>query len=68
MAKASSIIVGQHPRLGAMFAAVDPSATYVQSRVQDMRFASLLTPFKDEAAAEAALVEAGAVIVQEGAK
>lgn len=60
MAKSSSLIAGRHPTLGVLYAAVDPEARYVQPKVSELRFAALLTPFRSEAEAEAALIEAGA--------
>lgn len=58
----TSIITGEHPALGTLHAAVDPAAAYVQGKVSELRFACLLSPFKTEADAEAALVAAGAVL------
>ena len=63
MAKSSSIIAGKHPDAGDLFAAVDPSARYCESRVAGMRFAALLTPFRSEADALAALKAAGAAVL-----
>jgi hypothetical protein len=58
----TSIISGKHNALGTLFAAVDPSARYVQPKVAELRFAALLTPFNTVAEAEAALSEAGASV------
>ncbi len=68
MANQSFIFSGEHPTLGTLYAAVDPSARYVTGRVSELRFAAMLTPFKAVADAEAALAEAGAVLAQGGAK
>jgi hypothetical protein len=54
------IITGAIGGGGQPFAAVDPAATYCQSKVAEMRFAALLTPFKSQAEALAALAAAGA--------
>lgn len=59
---ASSLIVGDHPTLGTLYAAIDSNARYVQPKVAGLRFAAMLTPFKNEAEAEAALLEAGATL------
>ena len=63
MAKSSSIIAGKHPDAGDMCAAVDPAARYCESKVAEMRFAALLTPFRSEADALAALTAAGATVI-----
>ncbi len=64
----SHIIEAAHPQLGPLYAAVDPAATYVQGQVAELRFASLLAPFKTAEDAEAALIAAGANLQQGGAK
>lgn len=68
MASGSPIISGEHPSLGKLYAAVDPSARYISPKVQELRFAALLTPFKTEADAVSALIEAGALVPGGGAK
>ena len=60
MAKSANLIAARHPEVGQLFAAVDPAARYCESKVAKMRFAALLTPFRSEADALAALTAAGA--------
>ena len=67
MTDAVRMIVADHPKRGALFAAVDPAARYVTGGVAEMRFAALLTPFTSVAEAEEALTEAG-VSLPGGAK
>lgn len=62
------IISGEHPIHGTLYAAVDPAARYCSSKVSEMRFAALLTPFKSAAEAKTALIEAGASGPDGGAK
>jgi hypothetical protein len=64
MAKLGNILHGQSSR-GTLYAAVDPTARFVTPAVKEMRFASLLSPFADEAAARAALEAAGASNIRE---
>lgn len=64
----SRVFQGEHRAHGSLFAAVDGAARYVTSKVQGLRFASLLTPFPDETAARSALVDAGASDVWEYAR
>lgn len=68
MSNRFNIITGAHPTLGTLYAAVDPEVTYLQSRVAELRFASLITPFKSIAEAKAALIEAGANVPNGGAE
>ena len=60
MAKTSSIIAGNVSGAGQVFVAVDPAAHHVEAKVGETRFAALLTPFRSEADALAALAAAGA--------
>jgi hypothetical protein len=46
-----------------LYAAVDPAARYCESKVAEMRFAALLTPFRSEADALVALKAAGAAVL-----
>jgi hypothetical protein len=55
-----TMIEADHPQLGRLFAAVDPSVRFVTGRVEGSRFAALLAPFQTAEAARAALAEAGA--------
>ena len=48
---------------GALFACVDPSARYCDSKPSALKFAARLTPYRDEAAAVAALEAAGATLI-----
>lgn len=59
MAKAQ-VIEGKRPDGSKLFASIDPAARYVTSRVAEIRFAALLTPFPALAEAQAALLDAGA--------
>lgn len=63
-----NVISAPHPSGGTLFAAVDPRARYCSSKVSELRFGALLTPFKSEAEAQAALTEAGAHVPQGGAE
>ena len=53
---------------GTLYACVDPGARHVTPKVQELRFAATLTPFPDEAAAQAALKENGATSILGGSK
>lgn len=61
-APVARIIAAHHPELGAMFAAVDPSARFTTPGLRPSRFAAQLAPFRDERDAIAALNSAGATI------
>ena len=54
------IITAEHPKLGTLYAAIDPRAHHVVGRVAGRRFGAFLAPFPDEALAKAALNAAGA--------
>jgi hypothetical protein len=60
MARSANIVAGKVTAGDYLYAAHDSAARYCQSRVAEMRFAALLTPFKSEADAKAALAAAGA--------
>lgn len=61
MAKADKYIVGTHPTLGTLWAAIDEGAHHLEGRVAERRFPAFLAPFRSRQEAEAALVKAGAV-------
>jgi hypothetical protein len=61
------VLSGEHPERGRLHAAVDSGAAYVQGSVCELKFASLLSPYKSIADAEAALVAAGAVLPERSA-
>jgi hypothetical protein len=56
----ATMLQGERPAGGTLFAAVDPSAHHVEGKTGDSRFAALLTPFRSEAEAKGALAAAGA--------
>jgi hypothetical protein len=68
MSERTHLIEADHPALGKLFAAVDPTAAYIQPQVTELRFAALLAPFKTVEDAETALVAAGAELLTGGAK
>lgn len=68
MSERANIIKAEHPTLSMLYAAYDQNARYVTAKVQDLRFTALLTPYRDRAEAEAALIEAGAIVPEGGAK
>jgi hypothetical protein len=55
-----AFLIGQHPRRGALWAAIDPQARFTKAEVADRRFSAYLAPFTSEEAARAALGAAGA--------
>jgi hypothetical protein len=55
-----AFLIGQHPRRGALWAAIDPQVRFTKAEVADRRFSAYLAPFPSEAAARAALAAAGA--------
>jgi hypothetical protein len=63
MAKTSSILAGTCPGVRTLFGAVDPAAHHVEAKVGETRFAALLSPFRSEADALAALKAAGATVI-----
>lgn len=57
-------LVGQHPDRGALWAAVEPNVRFAKAEVSDRRWGAYLTPFKSEVDARAALVAAGARVIE----
>jgi hypothetical protein len=51
---------------GKLIAAVDPSARHVEGKPAALKFAALLTPFRDPETARAALEAAGATLPNGG--
>ncbi len=64
----SSILKGERPDGGVLFAGVSAEARFVAPEVSTLRFAAILNPFHDEAAARAALEAAGATNIKGGSK
>jgi hypothetical protein len=62
MAKSSNLIMGKS-EAGTVFAAFDAAARFSEARIADTRFGALLSPFKSEADARAALAAADAEVV-----
>ncbi len=62
MTKAARYVIGEHPQLGQLWAAIDPAVHHVEGRVAERRFSAFLAPFKSREDAEAALTAAGAKI------
>lgn len=58
----ATFIEAHHPTDGKLIACVDASARFTKPRLASGRLAALLAPFPDEAAARAALREAGALL------
>jgi hypothetical protein len=54
------IITAEHPKMGTLYAAIDPRVHHVAGRVAERRFGAFLAPFPDEICAIAALRAAGA--------
>lgn len=61
-------IAAEHPQKGLLYAAVDPDARYLESRVGQTRLGAFVAPFPTEQAATDALKATGAVIVDLPAK
>jgi hypothetical protein len=57
---ANKLLTAAHPKLGTLWACVDPSVHHIEGAVRESRFAARLAPFRSEADAKAALSEAGA--------
>lgn len=55
-------LVGEHPERGRLWAAVDPECISTTGRVEDLRFAAFLAPFKSAEEARSALIAAGGVV------
>lgn len=58
--QAPGFLIGQHPRRGELWAAIDPSARFLKAEIAERRFSAYLAPFASEDDARAALVAAGA--------
>ena len=56
----ADFLIAKHPTLGQIWASIDPAAHHVQAAVAERRFSAYCSPFRDEASATAALVNAGA--------
>jgi hypothetical protein len=54
--------VGEHSQRRRLWAAVDPQTINADGRVEDLRFAAFLAPFKSKEAARHALIAAGGVV------
>ncbi len=67
MTKAARYVIGEHPQLGRLWAAIDPAAHHVEGRVAERRFSAFLAPFKSHEEAVAALLAAGASVRKEAA-
>lgn len=55
-------VTAAHPELGTIWASIDPETHYTEGRIAERRFAAFLSPFRSQAAAEAALIAAGGKI------
>lgn len=55
-------LTAEHPEHGTLWAAIDPDAHHLDSRVAQRRFAAFLAPFRSEEEAAAALLEAGGAL------
>lgn len=58
----SRFLTATHPKHGTLWAAIDEDVHHLTGRVAERRFAAFLAPFKSEAEAAAALIDAGAVL------
>ena len=56
------VIQAAHPKLGTLWAAIDPSVRFIEGGVRDSRFAARLAPFHSQAEAVAALKAAGGTL------
>lgn len=56
---ASKLLTALHPKLGTVWASVDPSVHHIEGAVRSSRYAAKLAPFRSMAQAEAALLAAG---------
>ena len=68
MIRPSAIIRAERPDGTRLFACVDPRARFCLGQVADVKLGALLSPFVSAAGAEAALIAAGAVMPEGGAK
>lgn len=57
-----AILIGRHPELGSVFAAVDSEARFVRGEIRPSKLGALLAPFRNATEARAALKAAGAAI------
>lgn len=55
-----SVIFGEHPDRGTLYAVADERAHHVEGRVAERRFCAFLAPFRSSQEARAALIAAGA--------
>ena len=62
MAKTSNLIMGKSDA-GTVFAAFDAAARFTEPKIADTRFGALLTPFRSQADALAALAAADAAVI-----
>lgn len=60
--QSTALVVGQHPSLGRLLAAVDSSVHHVTGRVETSRLGAMLAPFRTAEEARSALIAAGATI------
>lgn len=58
----SRFITATHPEHGKLWAAIDEAAHHLDGRVCDRRFSAFLAPFRTEAEAATALLEAGGIL------
>ncbi len=59
-----SFLIGQHPKRGALWAAIDRNARFTKAEIAERLFAAYLAPFSTEDEARAALAAAGAQIIE----
>lgn len=59
---ADKFVTAEHPQRGTLWAAIDASTIQAEGRVAERRFPAFLAPFRSREEAEAALVEAGAMV------
>ena len=59
-----SFLIGHKADGGALWASICPSAHHVEARIAERRFGAYLAPFSDEEAARAALIAAGAQVIE----
>jgi hypothetical protein len=55
-----AFLIGEHPRRGQLWAAIDSRARFTKAEVAERRFSAYLAPFANEDDARAALAAAGA--------
>jgi hypothetical protein len=58
----AKFLTADHPEHGRLWAAIDPDAHHLSSRVAQRRFVAFMSPFRNEAEAAQALLAAGGVL------